>query len=255
MYEVIIERPRGGAGWGRDWQVPPWQQLDRDDDGRVDGGPRQRSMRPRSRSKWLSENLAPLRRFLERRVGRPWDEVYSEICAHIAVRSAVQKHVLDHLRGYVERHPVMINGWPHHPVAYGSDRGGYTPLSARRTDFYVCPETGTLLTPSRGLPEHPARVHPLGELSQLWQLHGQWFVIQLAPVPTDWQEYKKRKDVLLKRRLSSVGLGGKYGLLARSYGRPDVYAVGKLQPRAQELGGLLRQAERYAARTAVVSKK
>lgn len=145
MSEVIIERPRGGAGWGREWPRVSWRQLDVDDDGLRDGGPRQLRMGPRRRSKWLSENLAPLRRFLHSCVGRPWNDVHSEICAHIAPSSAVQKHVLDHLYRYVERHPVMIDGLPHRPVA--SSGCGYVPLSGRRDAFYVCPETGLLLLP------------------------------------------------------------------------------------------------------------
>lgn len=141
MYEILIERPRGGAGWGRPWPQVNWRCLDRDDDGRRDGGPCRQRMKPRRPSKWLSENLAPLCRFLLRRVGRPWNEVHSEICACIAVRSAVQKHVLDHLWHFVERHPVLIDGRPHHPRA---SRGVYHPLSGYRYGFYVCPLTGRL---------------------------------------------------------------------------------------------------------------
>lgn len=151
MYEVIIERPRGGAGWGRDWPRPNWRSYGQtDDDDRVDPGPSKLRMGPRHRSKWLNENLAPLQRFLERRIGQPWDRVHSEICAHIAVRSAVQKHVLDHLRHYVELHPVMIDGVPHHPIAYRTKEGRfYHPLSSYGHAFYVCPETGRLLAPQR----------------------------------------------------------------------------------------------------------
>ena len=165
MYEVIIERPRGGAGWGRpwprfDWRAAAVQAIDMAPDpvgdnsapaGRhtADGGPTKLRMGPRRRSKWLSENLAPLRRFLVRQVGRPWNDVYAEICAQIGLRSAVQKHVLDHLRHYVELHPVFIDNWPHHPQArrhFGGDAtsGGYCPLSDYGHSFYVCPQTGTL---------------------------------------------------------------------------------------------------------------
>lgn len=142
MYEVIIERPRGGAGWGRDWPRLPWQLLARDDDDDRDGGPTKLRMGPRKRTKWLNENLAPLRRFLRSRVGQPWDKVHGEICARIAPRSTVQQHVLQHLDGYVELHPVMIDGWPHHPISYGAH--GYQRLANWRDSFYVCPETGIL---------------------------------------------------------------------------------------------------------------
>ena len=51
--------------------------------------------------KELTENLAPLRRYLERQVGRPWDKVYSEIARHLRIDSAVQQHVRDHLGDFV----------------------------------------------------------------------------------------------------------------------------------------------------------
>jgi hypothetical protein len=193
MYEILIERPRGGAGWGRDWPRFDWRraadyaareqaekpedespaaaqpqpEMDADPqrgsgvpvDARADralaqalrhgadGGPTKLRMGPRMRSKWLNENLAPLRRFLRRRVGQPWNTVHAEICAHIQCDSAVQKHVLDHLRHYVELHPVFIDGVPHHAQArrFGrADGHGYPPLSDYGRSFYVCPQTGTL---------------------------------------------------------------------------------------------------------------
>lgn len=38
-------------------------------------------------SKVLNENLTPLRRYLERQVGRPWNKVYSEIAVGLKVTS------------------------------------------------------------------------------------------------------------------------------------------------------------------------
>lgn len=249
MSEVIIERPRGGAGWGRDWPRIPWHKLDLDDDGLCDGGPKLRRMGPRGRSKWLNENLAPLRRFLRSAVGRPWNAVHAEICAHIAPRSAVQKHVLDHLYQYVERNPVMINGWPHRPVGYGRSGCGNTPLSGQRDDFYVCPETGLLLLPRRERPGHIVRA--LGPLVELRSIAGVWYVIHLAQLPKDWEQFRQCRDVLLGVRLDCFGLTGRWGLLRATYGRSDVYAVRKEQPRAQQVEWLLREAQRYAAQTAI----
>lgn len=245
MYEVIIERPRGGAGGGRPWPKPPWRTLAQDDDGLRDGGPTKRRMGPRRRSKWLTDHLAPLRRFLASRVGRPWDEVHSEISACITLRSAVQKHVLDHLRHFVETRPVFIDGWPHHPIAYA--RGGYRPLSPERGSFYVCPTTGRLLQPSRPRmgPDHLVR--PLGERLQLRCISGCWFLVELSPLPADWKQHQGCYDVLLKRRISASGMAGRAGLLRATYGREDVYANKKWQPRAQHLPHLLRQAESYVA--------
>lgn len=246
MYEVIIERPRGGAGWGRPDRKVPWQKLDRgDDSGGSDGGPGKRRMGPRRRSKWLSENLAPLVRFLHSRVGQPWDAVYSEIAAHIAVRSAVQKHVLDHLRGYVELNPIFIHGWPHHPRVRGlRDDGIYWPLYGNGS-FYVCPQTGRLCRPPLGRLGQDVR--PLGVRTELRCMHGIWYRIDLAEVPADPRVRKRCRDALLERSLAHASVAGRRGLLFRLYGRPGIYAVRKEPVPAQQLDALLQRAAEYAA--------
>ncbi|MBK8257145.1 MAG: hypothetical protein IPK82_31295 [Polyangiaceae bacterium] len=149
MFEVIIERPRGGAGWvkpgrGEENSERAWERA-----------PQKQGMRPYRRSKYLSENLAPLKRFLARNVGRPWRVVSSEIAGAITMTSAVQKHVMDHVRQMVEENPVFVKGLPHHPHASG---GKYLPLRShpRWPDFYVCPRTGLL----RQAPHYPRPKKP-----------------------------------------------------------------------------------------------
>jgi hypothetical protein len=104
MARVIVERPRipdYGARKGRD---VPLDQL-----------PAQEGMRrPHLRSwrgKELNENLAPLRRYLERQVGRPWDKIYSDIAAHLRVDNTVQQHVRDHLHDFVAIKPRWSRDW------------------------------------------------------------------------------------------------------------------------------------------------
>ena len=137
MFQVIIERPRVGANWGpakgrrgeprRQQEGPTWEPVSR---GRG--------------TKCLNENLAPLRRFLQSRVGRPWDAVRSEICSILNVRSAVQQHVLVHVKQMVEENAVLVDGRPHHP---GRGFGGRSLILANRWGgFYVCPRTGVLAT-------------------------------------------------------------------------------------------------------------
>src|SRR5215210_3284575 len=112
MFEVIIERPRVGASW------PDRTKGRRAETNRLhpELSVSREPMSMGRGSKYLNENLAPLRRFLERSVGRPWDAVRAEICAHITMRSSVQKHVLDHVKEMVETSPVLIDGRPHHPT-------------------------------------------------------------------------------------------------------------------------------------------
>jgi hypothetical protein len=57
----------------------------------------------------FNENLVPLRRYLERQVGRPWNnKVYSEIAQHLRVDPAVQQHVRDHLHDFVAVKPRRV---------------------------------------------------------------------------------------------------------------------------------------------------
>jgi hypothetical protein len=137
MFEVIIERPRHGGGWTKR------KRQDERTDRAWGRAPTSLGMGRGRGSKSLNENLAPLRRFLRRRTGKPWSKVRSEICQVISTSSAVQKHVMDHVRDLVEENPVMIDGRPHDPAAYG---GSYRPLRAhaRWPHFYVCPKTGLL---------------------------------------------------------------------------------------------------------------
>lgn len=141
MFEVIIERPRvGHAG------IPRKGRYAERSERALDRLPKHEGMRPAGRSadrKGLNENLAPLLRFLRKHVGRPWSAVRSEMCAVLSMRSAVQKHVLDHVKHFVEENPVMIDGVPHRPAAEG---GRYWPLGSwgRGTRLYVCPRTGLL---------------------------------------------------------------------------------------------------------------
>lgn len=139
MYEIIIERPRH-QGWGE--LKGRRKELARH---RAELSPRREPMSIGRGTKTLNENLAPLFKFLLRRVGKPWNKVHSEMCARIAPTSAVQKHVLDHVRWFVATHVVLIDGVPHWPEARGSRRDKYLPVrSCRGRALYVCPRTGLL---------------------------------------------------------------------------------------------------------------
>lgn len=138
MFEVIIERPR----WGHRGMKRKGRRGERTERA-FDRTPKTLGMGREGRTKALNENLAPLKRFLRKQVGRPWNAVRSEMSAVLSMSSAVQKHVLDHVRQFVEENPVMIDGVPHYPIA--SD-GKYWPLGrwGRAWRFYVCPRTGLL---------------------------------------------------------------------------------------------------------------
>jgi len=89
LHKLIVERPRLlRAQWKnkktalRLTDQQSAQATDAAED--YDSGPRLASSR--RHEKWLNENLAPLRRYLMRQVGRPWDKVYGEIRKTIDTR-------------------------------------------------------------------------------------------------------------------------------------------------------------------------
>lgn len=100
MSKVIVERPRR-RGWdthGRGRAQDPDLQVSHE-------GMRAPYVRHWG-GKELNENLAPLLRFLGSRVGRVWNDVFSEICENIRLTSTVQKHVRDHIA-----HMVATRVW------------------------------------------------------------------------------------------------------------------------------------------------
>lgn len=143
MAKVLVERPRRGGcrgavkGYRRDRQ-----RIALEDQASREGI----AARSRGGTKWLSDHLGPLRRFLRSNVGRPWDLVYSEICAHVRGGPAVREHFLRHVFEYVERHVVEIDGVLCHAGSWGYGR----PLGIwQRHQLYVCPRSGLLRSVDR----------------------------------------------------------------------------------------------------------
>src|SRR4051794_11647731 len=106
MAKVIVERPRYGsrdAGMAKGYK----RKLQRIS---TDELPIREGMKKRSGggTKSLNEHLGPLRRYLDSQVGRSWNKVFAEICAHINRNSAVQDHVRDHIDDYVVLRVVEI---------------------------------------------------------------------------------------------------------------------------------------------------
>jgi hypothetical protein len=200
MAKVIVERPRGGRrvkdpkGERRrqrrfcDDESPKWESTSR----RWSGG-----------TKWLSEHLGPLRRFLLSNVGRPWDKVFSEICANINRNSPVQDHVRDHVYDFVETQVMLIDGIPCHarPRLYGE------PLGSRwmRTEMYVCPKLGILKrvklrrTQKR---QAPVDCIPLGDGREYRRINDIWYEVEMGYVDKELTVVKKRQ--LNKREIARL---------------------------------------------------
>ncbi|WP_428408022.1 hypothetical protein [Hyphococcus sp.] len=96
MFKVIVERPRRGAGFRMNRA-----RLAGADDLPARVGMKKFRRLNRTDSKYLNENLAPLRRYLMKQAGRPWSKVYSEICENLDAGHTVKQHVRDHLKDFV----------------------------------------------------------------------------------------------------------------------------------------------------------
>ena len=201
MAIVIVERPRIIDRFAHKGRVRPLDELP------TQLGMR-RSQRERGGYKMLNENLKPLRRFLERQVGRPWDKVYAEIAARLRVDSAVQQHERDHLKDFVEIRPRRgIRPW-----SRWGDGLWYQPL-------YVDPRDGILkrtdrLPEARKQRETRKRRKPaverieLSALRELRRIAGIWYDVSLEFLPEYLitPNHRERRYIVAKRQLSKKEL-------------------------------------------------
>ncbi|MCF6221345.1 MAG: hypothetical protein L3J65_09550 [Robiginitomaculum sp.] len=98
MFKVIVERPRRGRSWATKSKLRYDKCEDRK---RVSG---HRLVTEHSGNvKHLNENLAPLKRYLHKQLGRRWDDVFSDICQRLDTGSTVKMHVREHLDDFILR--------------------------------------------------------------------------------------------------------------------------------------------------------
>jgi hypothetical protein len=98
MFKVIVERPRRRAWSGPGEARARLLRAFADDPVPLTG---RRAASLAGDRKHLNENLAPLRRYLGRQVGRPWRKVFAEICATLGPGSTVKQHVRDHVEDLI----------------------------------------------------------------------------------------------------------------------------------------------------------
>jgi hypothetical protein len=137
MAKVVTERPRRGHGnpsrkWGR--------RLGKHEQNAEDHGPTRAPIARHHQYVWnakeFSDLLGPLRRYLRKQVGRPWDKVWSEISRTLDNRSLSGQHIFDHIRWEVEHHASLgADGRVYH-----SRWAGLVPVSG----LYVHPRTRLL---------------------------------------------------------------------------------------------------------------
>lgn len=236
MSKVIVERPRLGRAWASE-KRPGRSRPVEDDDGeplRAGRGGRAPTRTKPLKTKNLNENLAPLRRYLGKQVGRPWNKVFSEISAHLKPTSTVQQHVRDHIEDFVAIKTRMRAG----KVVVTGPWGGERALDQDYRRYFVHPRTGLLRDNphyrswtrhqrEKRAAEAKARAARMREIDAKTQLHllegGAWWEVTLAKVkPSRRGTPGEEVDVVLRAKLSDLPPHALYG-------RHGVYAAAKRQ--------------------------
>ncbi len=231
MYKVIVERPRSGKR-----AHPAALRLRNDLD-----GPMRLGMRARYGHLDLNENLQPLRRYLQAQIGRPWDKVYSEICARIDRRNTVQEHIHQHIDDFIA---IKVREKDGKLIAVS--RGD--PRELWYQELYVDPRTGIIREHRRGRrwrsaaewrrqreDEIAARRRVVNERTLLLRIDGIWYRVEIAPLPDvlTCRQGEIPFDAVVKRPL--IHPHQEADRLEYLYGSGKVYGVSKRQAGRREL--------------------
>lgn len=145
-------------------------------------------------AKEFSDVLGPLRKYLRKQVGRPWDKVYSELSQTLDKRSLTGLHIWDHIKSEVNTHTRLApDGKTVYPKATRFSYADDYPVDG----LYVHPTTGLLrYAPRRrytGRPPAPVVVVKLDNLNELRQVNGVWYHVEYALVterePAWWRTF------------------------------------------------------------------
>lgn len=185
----------------KDWH--PWEHLPKTD----------KKKGKKIHSKELNENLNPLVRFLRSNVGKQWDEIYSELCRSLRKDKAINLHVFQHLRHYVEKKTRI---GPEGQIQYFSPYSGRLNQSTdngwqdiatklqyfTRDHFYVHPISKILCqwpVKSRKKINYNWQWfnHPRNRLQRFYFNNGIWYIVQFENIDlkTAFHTVKQRRPL------------------------------------------------------------
>lgn len=184
MKKVIVTRPRVGGGAKRK--------------ATKQGG--REPMRPRLYdNKQQTDLLTPLKRFLHKRAGQLWNDVWSEICEHADYRTMMGEHLRRHVDQMV-RKPTL----GHDGQLYELGRVFDTTSPYFYREFYVDPRDGKLYA-VQVIRHH----HKQKTTQKVFQCDGKyyhkhdglWFRVEMVEIPDKrWQNqhWSSLSDEFLK---------------------------------------------------------
>ena len=148
--------------------------------------------------KGFTDVLSPLYRWLDKQVGRPWNKVYSEICANLDKRKVTHVHVLDHLFQRIERNVFMgVDG------QYHARSSSFFSVSVV-DGLYVHPRNGLILRqkpkPKIEKPEDVEEVK-LTELTAWKKIKDIWYFCEYRkPTKEEMAIYRSSKMIVVRKR-------------------------------------------------------
>jgi hypothetical protein len=165
----VVTEPSRRRGWGfgptRTARRLTKDEFDKDDHGATRIGHRN--------DKDSGILLGPIRRYLRKQLGRPWDDVYSDICTVFDKRMDTTRRVLRDILYLVETHTFLLNGRVYAQPVYGWNlvRG-----------FYVHPVSGLLCWSSESRTRWPSDPKPvdtieLDKTHTLSRTNGIWYLL------------------------------------------------------------------------------
>ncbi len=174
MSKVLTERPRTKSRYRR---------YSNNSERSIDDFQQKESMKLKHiERKSFSDLLGPLYRFIGSRVGKPWNDVYSEICQHIKPKSTLQLHVLGHLKHIVLTNVIVEGEFIRRPTD-----GRYLNITSYKKYklYYVDPTTGILRKAKIFPYEQPKKETTVVSdgMIQYRLVNKVWYVLELTYIP------------------------------------------------------------------------
>jgi hypothetical protein len=230
---IVIERPRHGrrislkkvTGYKKYLQKITQEASD-------DGLLCPYLIKSRKRTKYFSDHISPLYRWLRSQVGQSWDTVYSKLCQKLDLRTLSGQHILAHVWDFVERNVVIIDGIPdrQHRQDYPLN-----PFWRWREQLYIHPDTGVLCKVERKARKVDRKSDDLVVIDKYHQyrkIDDVWYFVIFADFPTTASECQVR-DILQKTLVNLSSVQQIYG--------DKIYAVSKNQCSKKEIKFILQQ--------------
>jgi hypothetical protein len=206
----------------------------------------------------LNENLALLRRYLLAQIGRPWNNVFSEICAGIDGRITVQQCIHQHIHEFIAVDVEVRDG---RLIDVANGAGFLRRGRGISQELYVDPRTGLICLNRhyRSSRQDAAEYHvreaaeiaagrrTVDERTLLLRVEGIWYRVELGVLPKERivesvvDSTRRRRmfaeprfDVVLRRAVSR-SVQADLRQCKQLYGSMDFYAQNKRQLSSREI--------------------